>query len=182
MQTWAGLFRRVEALDPLERRARSERDEFETWAAAAERRLVSDLARVAREKAGETRSRTGVPVAVSLVTSAESLSFGGARGLVSVGFAGSSVDLCVTRSEGRSPAVHLACRRAPTTSRYPVIVTLPGYLAVRSDVKGYRLLDLPDCSPTTVDTVILKAFAMLFGTFESVSAMRTLSAANQSAV
>lgn len=178
MDTWAGLFRRVEELDPLEKRARSERAEFEAWAAGAERRLVSDLARVAREKASETRSRTGVSVAVSLVTNAPSLtSFGGAHGLVSIAFSGSAVDLYVTRSEGRSPSLHLACQRAPTSSRYPVIVALPGYLTVRSDGSGYRLLDLPERLPASLDTVMLRAFSMLFGTFESVSAMRALDSA-----
>lgn len=178
MPTWAGLFRHLEELDPLERRARSERAEFEAWAAGAEHRLLSDLARVAKERARETKSHTGVSVVVSLVTNAASLtSFGGAHGLISIAFSGSSVDLYVTRSEGRSPSVHLACQRAPTTSRYPVVVTLPGYLAVRSDLTGYCLLDLPERSPASLDTVILRAFSMLFGAFESVSAMRALSAA-----
>jgi len=176
MQTWAGLFRRVAELDPLECRARSERAEFESWASSAERRLVSDLARVVREKARETRARTGISIAVSLVTDAPSLaSFGGARGLVSAAFSGSSVDLYVTRSEGRSPSVHLSCQRAATTSRYPVVVTLPGYLAVRSDVTAYRLLDLPERSPATLDAVVLRAFSILFGAFASVSATRALS-------
>jgi hypothetical protein len=173
MQTWDGLFRRVEELDPLERRVRSDRAEFEAWAAGAERRLVSDLGRVARERARETTARTGVSVAVSVVTQPAALSsFGGARGLISIALSGSSVDLYVTRVEGRSPSVHFACQRAPTTSRYPVIITLPGYLAVRADVTGYRLLDSPDCSPATVDDVILRAFSTLFGAIESVSSRR----------
>jgi hypothetical protein len=178
MDTWAGLFRRMEELDPFERRERSNRAEFEAWAAGAERRLVSDLARLARDKASETRSRTGVSVVVSLVTDAPSLtSFGGARALVAIAFSGSSVDLYVTRSSGRSPSLHLTCQRAPTSSRYPVIVALPGYLTVRSDGSGYRLLDLPARSPASLDEVMLRAFSMLFGTFESVSAMRALGAA-----
>jgi hypothetical protein len=173
MYTWDALIRRVEELDPLERRARTERAEFEAWAAGAERRLVTDLARVAREKAHEITSRTDVTVAVSLVANAASLaSFGGARGLISLAFSGSSVDLYVTRSEGRSPSIHLACQRAPTTSRRPVIVTLPGYLAVRSDDSGYRLLDLPGRCTTTLDDVILRAFSVVFGAFESVSSTR----------
>jgi hypothetical protein len=178
MDTWAGLFRRVEEIDPLERRARTERAEFEAWAAGAERRLISDLVWVAKDKARETKSATGVSVAVSVVTSALSLtSFGGAHGLVSIAFSGSSVDLYVTRSEGRSPSVHLACQRAPTSSRYPVILTLPGYLAIRADASGYRLLDLPERSPVGLDAVVLRAFTTLFGTFESVSAMRALGVA-----
>jgi hypothetical protein len=178
MDTWAGLFRRVEKLDPLEIRARSERGEFEAWAAGTERRLVSDLTRIAREKARETRSHTGVSVAVSLVTNAPALSsFGGARGLVSIAFSGSSVDLYVTRSAGRSPSLHVACQRAPTSSRHPVILALPGYLTVRAEGSDYRLLDMPARLPASLDAVMLRAFSTLFGTFESVNAMRALDSA-----
>src|SRR5689334_927206 len=165
MNTWAGLFRRVGELDSLEHRARAERVEFEQWAANAERRLLSDLQRVAQEKASEIRSRTGVSVAVSLVTNAPSLtSFGGARGLISMAFSGSSVELYVTRLRGRSPSLNLACQRAPTSSRYPVMVTFPGYITVRSEGAGYRLLGLPDRSPVSLDDVMLRVFSMLFGT------------------
>jgi hypothetical protein len=176
MHTWAGLFRRLERLDPAERRARAERVEFERWAAAAEIHVVSDLARAAKEKSREARSRTGVCVAVSFTANAASLtSFGGARAMLSLAVSGSSVDLYATRSEGRSPSIHLACQRAPTTSRYPVIVTLPGYLTVRSDGTGYRLLALPTRTPASIDEVLLRTFAILFGALESVSATRELS-------
>lgn len=175
MHTWAGLFRRLERLDPAERRARAERVEFERWAVAAEVQVMSDLARAAKEKSREMLSFSGASVAIRFATNSTSLkSFGGARAMVSLAFSGSSVDLYTTRTEACSPTIHLACQRAPTTSRYPVILTLPGYLTVRSDVTGYRLLELPTRSPASIDEVLLRAFAILFGALESVSAMRAL--------
>src|SRR5262245_61090079 len=110
MRTWEGLFRRIDDLDPLERRIRSERAEFERWAVLAETRLIADLARVARQTSATTRSHTGAVVAVILEPTAGALaSFGGAHGRVSIAFSGSSVDMYVVRPEGVSPSVHLAC-------------------------------------------------------------------------
>lgn len=176
MSTWDGLLRRIDEIDPLDRRLQAERARFETWAASVEARVMEDLGRVAREKAREARSRTGVSIVVESASSARpGASFGGAHRRLTLSFAGSSVDIYSTRPEGQSPNVHLACQRAPTTSRYPVVVTLPGCMVIRSDEPpGYRLLGLPDRSSTDPEAFVLRAFGVLVGSFESVLAMRTL--------
>ena len=168
MRTWEGLFQRLEELDPLERKAQTERAEFERWAAAAEPRVMADLLAAARTKCGEIRSRTGISVDVVQASGKALASFGGAGRLVSLAVAGCSVNLYTTRSRGESPSVHLACARAPTTSRFPVVMTLPGCFAIRSGASDYRLLALPERTPTTVDDVMLRAFGILFGALESV--------------
>jgi len=175
MPTWAGLFRRIDDLDPLDRRAHSERTRFQEWAVSAERRVMADFARVARAKSRETQARTGVCVAVALEEHAPSLSsFAGTRHVVSLAFAGSSVGLYATRPAGEAPSVHMACQRAATTSRYPVLVTLPGCLVIRSGDFGYQPISLPERVPTSVDAVVLRAFVLLFGAFESMTATHSV--------
>jgi hypothetical protein len=170
MRTWGGLFRQIERLDPLERRALAERAEFDRWAASAEQRMVADLDRIAKARSRETRHRTGISVdVVTKVDGPLLASFGGAHGLVSLSFADNAVDIYVTRSEGISPTIHFACQRAPTSSRFPVIVTLPGYLAIRAGGSGYRLLALQTKLPAPIDAVALRAFGLLFGAVESVA-------------
>jgi len=171
MPTWDGLFAQIDRADPLERRLSAERAAFERWAVAAEQRIMSEIARHAGARARETRTRTGLIVDISArVGTSEIASFGGAHRLVSLSLAGSSIDLYSVRAAGESPIVHLACERAPTSSRFPVIVTVPGCLVVRSYDSGARLLALPGCEPTTVDELVLRAFTLLFGAHQSVAA------------
>jgi hypothetical protein len=135
---------------------------------------MADLARASKSRAKEIEARTGVVVKVAYQVAGLPLaSFGGAHGVVSLAFQLNAVDLYATRQDGGSPNIHFACQRAPTSSRFPVVVTLPGCIVVRAGRAGYRLLTLPERAPTTVDEVVLHAFALLFGTAESVRQART---------
>lgn len=175
MDTWAGLFRRIERMDPLERRVVAARAEFDRWATGAERRVLADVARVARGRAVEARSHTGISVEVVYRIMEPALgSVGGAHGAVSLSFGGNAVDVYTTRTEGESPNVLLACQRAPTSSRFPVVISLPAFLVVRAGA-GYRLLSLPERVPTTLDAEVLRAFTILFGAVQSVSSARNTS-------
>lgn len=170
MPTWAGLFQQIDRMDPLDRRLTAEREDFERWAASAERRVMDEIARVASRRSRELHTRTGLSLGVaSHLDEREIGSFGGAHRLVSLSLAGSAVDLYSVRSEGESPSIYLAHERAPTSSRFPVIVTLPGVLIVRSGVSEWRVLGLPERDAMTVDGLVLRAFAMLCGAFVSVA-------------
>lgn len=174
MLTWAGLFRRVSELDPLDRRAEADRAEFEQWAASAEQHVMDEVLRVAAARAKDLFAQTEVSVDVlARLENGTLASFGGAHRLVALSLSGSSVDLYSVRAAGESANIHFACARAPTGSRFPVIVTVPGCLVVRAARSGFRLLTVPGNTPTTVDAVVLRAFALLIGAVQSVSASRT---------
>ena len=80
MRTWAGLFRHIERMDPLDRRLLAERAEFGRWSAAAEQRVMADLARASKNRSKEIEVRTGVVVEVAQQVAGLPLaSFGGAH-------------------------------------------------------------------------------------------------------
>jgi len=177
MLTWAGLFQHVAELDPLGRRLQADRAEFERWAASAEQRVMDDLARIATARGENIRARTGIVVDVLTRIEKTSLSsFGGAHRLVALSLSGSSVDVYSVRSPGESPSIHFACARAATTSRFPVLVTVPGCLVVRAGRSEVRLLTVPGHTPTSIDAVVLRAFGLLVGAFQSALPSRTSAA------
>jgi hypothetical protein len=99
---------------------------------------------------------------------------GGARfHVVSLALGSSRLDLYPARELGETPAIHFALTRAPTTTRFPVIVSLPGCLIVRRDngqiaLLGAEARGLPDMRPSvTFDAVVLRAFELLMGAHHS---------------
>lgn len=175
MQTWPELHREVDRLDIGERRATSEREAFERWCAIAEDGVLFALAAAAESRARELQAETGAIVRVSTsgVAQAESGPVPRPR-VVSLELGSSRVDLYSVRATAESPRLHLGVLRGATSTRFPVLASLPGCLVVRRSDGGFDLIVPPSSrtkeaypETTSIDALVLRAFELLVGTHQS---------------
>ena len=177
MPTWNELFENVARRQSASERASADRAGFEQWCELAEDRVLETLGSIALSRSAELAARAGVRATVRRLTTRRHTGAGAHNRILSLELAGSRVDVYSTREFGQSPSLHLAVMRAPTTTRFPVMTSLPGALVVRRDDGGITLLgakpgDVIPRPVTSYDAIVLRAFELLVGAAESVRALR----------
>jgi hypothetical protein len=190
LQTFTDLRRWVDRLDLGDRRATAAREIFERWCAAAEDQVLSALAARLATEAAALAARTGVKVRLSASSGERSSSESvlGVRAL-SIELGSSRVEVYSVRGAAESPRVHLGVLRGATSTRFPVMATVPGCLVVRREDGGIGLIvaPIPAATPserraTSIDAVALRAFELLIGAHQSTRDRRRdgLASANAS--
>jgi hypothetical protein len=169
--TWPGLYDEVDRLDLSRRRLLAARAEFESWARSAEAGALAALHAHAVLRAAELVERTGLELSV------EPRDPAGARYAppVSLRLGSSRLDLYSVREPETAPCVHLGVQRGATSTRFPVFTTLPGVLLVRSSEARFDVLALPIAESgtperTSLEALLLRAFAILIGSYRSTLA------------
>jgi hypothetical protein len=151
----------------------ADRAQFEQWCELAEDWVLSTLASIALSRSAELEDRSGLMVRVVRAPTTRALRGGARFHVVSLALGSSRLDLYPAREVGETPAIHFALTRAPTTTRFPVIISLPGCLIVRRAggeiaLLGAEARGLPDMRPSiTFDAVVLRAFELLIGAHHS---------------
>jgi hypothetical protein len=152
-----------------------DRAQVEQWCELAEEWVLSTLASIALSRSAELAARSDLHVRV-VQAAAPSAGQSPRFRVVSLALGGTRLDMYASRDSRDacgSPAVHFALTRAPTTTRFPVVMTLPGCSIVRRDngeiaLLGPPLEELSGMRPTvTFDAVVLRALEILIGAHHS---------------
>lgn len=154
-------------------RAQEDRAQFEQWCELAEEWVLSTLASIALSRSAELAAHGDWNVRVLRAASHGRNGSGPRYRVVSLALGASRVDIYSTREPGQTPSIHFAVTRAPTTTRFPVVMTVPGCVVVRRPNGEIALIAaLAEHSSglrpaMAFDAVVVRAFELLVGAHRS---------------